>query len=134
MAFEAPGYHVPALTASADLSDKQHRFVKISGAKQVNVCSVAGEHGLGVLRNTPASGGEASVCVSGVVKVKAGEVIGAGDFVGTKADGKAQVIQHTNSGADTGSWILGIALEAAGAEDELIPVLLCGPVGYRVTA
>lgn len=133
MAHEAIAHSPPGLVAAADLSTKQYRFVKLTGNNSVNIATAAGERVLGVLQMGAKSGEGANVAVLGTTRVVAGETIAAGQLVGTRNDGSAQVIEHTSTGADTGSWAVGVCL-AGGASGEIITVELAGPVGYRVTA
>lgn len=121
-----------SLIAGADLSANQYRFVKISAARTAALCSAAGEKAFGVLTNKPTSGQTASVAVGGVAMVKAGAAISAGDAVATDASGKAKTavaatVDTTGSNAteDTdGSFVMGIAVEAAAADGDIIAVLI----------
>jgi len=134
MAWEAPGYKLPGCTAAADYrTTGQYLFVKITADDIVTKCSVAGERAVGVLQNAPNTGQEAEIVVNGVTKVVAGELLAAGDIVGTDSSGRAQKIEATATGADLGAWALGQVVEGAGAAGELVTILL-GDVGYRVTA
>lgn len=132
MAFEQPLFKPAGLTASADLSTKQFLFVKMSGALTVDVCATDGELAVGVLQNKPTSGKEATVETDGITKVKASEAITAGQLVGTANDGRAKVIDPTSTGADTGDWALGVALDTVTAQNQLVTVKL--GINYRITA
>lgn len=134
MAIEVPGFRPAGFVAAADLSAKQYRFVKpTSTDMNVNACSVAGEGAIGVLQNSPSQGQEAEVMISGVSKVEAAETLVSGDYVGTDNQGRAVKIDHTATGADNGSFILGRCV-LGGGSGEFVSVILAGPVGYRVTA
>lgn len=114
MAFENPVLTL-SLPAGADLSAKQHLFVKASSGAAV----LAGnnEGALGVLQNDPNAEGTASIMALGVSRVVAGAAIAEGAQVAADANGKAKT-------AATGSIVLGVALEAAAADGDIIPVLL----------
>lgn len=114
MAFENPVLTI-SLPASADLSTHQHKFV-VNTAGEAAVAGAAGV-ALGVLQNDPGAAGTASIMVQGVSRVRAGAAIALGAKVGSDANGKART-------AITGDTILGIALEAAAADEDIIPVLL----------
>lgn len=110
------------LVAGEDLSAHQYRFVQVSAVadepKGVISAGSAGSYCQGVLQNKPEDTQAATVGISGISRVEAGEAITNGDPVTVDADGKAMV-------ADTaGQHILGTALEDAGATGELIAVLL----------
>jgi hypothetical protein len=114
MAFENPVLTL-SRPAGADLSSSQLLFVKSSSGNAV----LAGnnEQALGVLQNDPTATGTASIMVLGVSRVIASAAIAEGAQVGSNAAGKAKT-------AATGSVILGIALEAAAADGDVIPLLL----------
>lgn len=132
MAFEQPLFKPAALTASADLSTKQFRFVKMSGALTVDVCGVDGEFAVGVLQNKPTSGKEATVETDGIAKVVCSEAVTAGSLVGTSSDGRAKIIDPTSTGADTGDWALGVALDTTTGQNQMLTVKL--GINYRITA
>lgn len=133
MAFEVPLFSPGGLKANGDLSAKQYHFVKITGALEVGSATADGEFCIGVLQNKPVAAGDAaSVEMGGVTKVVVSEGITAGMFVGAANDGRAKVVEHTSTGADTADWVLGQALETATQANQLIAVRLLN--GYRVTA
>lgn len=107
MAYEGPQIKIPGLTASADLSAKQHYLVKMSGAKTVTVCAATTDKPIGVLQNAPTSGQEAEVCVFGVTKVNSDANLAAGDSIGCAADGQAAAYTVT----DTTKYIVGTIIE-----------------------
>ncbi len=117
MAYEIPGLIVGTVTASADLSAKQNKFVKISGAGTVTVGAAVSDKVIGVLQNAPASGGAAAVMVNGVAKVVSGGSITAGDEVSCDANGDA----ITASGS--GTYVAGKALTGA-VDNDVVSVLL----------
>jgi hypothetical protein len=94
----------------------QYRFVKITAAHQVGLCTAAADKCVGVMQNKPqVSGQAATVGIRGISNVMAGAAVAAGASVESDATGRAV----TSAGAG-----IGIALAAAGAANELIPVLL----------
>ncbi len=117
MATEGIIRSIPGLTASADLSALQYRFVTMSGADTVNV-SGASESAIGVLQNKPISGLAANVAGLGSVsKITASAAIAAGVNIATAANGKAVT-------AGAGVDVVGQAIEAAGADNDVISMLV----------
>lgn len=93
------------------------KFVKVSGAKTCAVCSVAGEDAIGVIQDPVIAGEAARVAINGVSMVVASAAIAAGAKIATTATGTAVT-------AVEGNTIIGIALEAATAANDIIAVLL----------
>ena len=117
MAIEGILNKIPALSASADLSTFQFRFVSMSGDKTVNV-SGAAESAVGVLQNKPLSTNAAIVAGPGsVTKAVASAAIVAGADVATATDGKVAT-------ATAGQNVVGKAIEPAGADNDVISVLV----------
>lgn len=112
---------VPGLPGSASPNGgKQYHFVKVTGAATVGVVSGVTDEVVGVLQNKPQNtGAAATVAIRGVSKVTADAAIAAGAVVYTSADG-----QVTSDSATGTATRVGIALQAASAAGELIPVLL----------
>ena len=102
--------------AGEDLSSSQFKFVTLESDGQVDLADSAGENCMGVVINDPASGGEATVVVSGKTVVTAGGTIAAGASVATDASGDAVT-------ASTGNIVMGYALEA-GVDGQVIAVEL----------
>jgi hypothetical protein len=119
MAYELPG-HIITLEAAADLSSLQYRFVVISSGKAA--AGGANMQPIGVLQNAPTAGQAASIMVSGVSKVKANAAIASGAAIGAvDSDGRAS----STIAAD--EYVCGQAIEAAGAQDEVISCYVdCG--------
>lgn len=92
--------------AGEDLSSSQFKFVTLESDGQVDLADSAGENCIGVVINDPASGGEATVVVSGKTVVTSGGTIAAGAAVATDASGDAVT-------ASTGNIVMGYATEAA---------------------
>ena len=102
--------------AGEDLSSSQFKFVTLESDGQVDLADSAGENCMGVVINDPASGGEATVVVSGKTVVTAGGTIAAGASVATDGSGDAVT-------ASTGNIVMGYALEA-GVDGQVIAVEL----------
>jgi hypothetical protein len=102
--------------AGEDLSSSQFKFVTLESDGQVDLADSAGENCMGVVINDPASGGEATVVVSGKTVVTAGGTIAAGASVATDASGDAVT-------ASTGNIVMGYALEA-GVDGQVIAIEL----------
>lgn len=125
MAYNIPDFTLGTLPASADLSASQYLFVVANSSAKVAVAG-AGVSALGVLDNDPTLDQAATVIVSGVAKVKAGAAIAAGAKVQSNAAGKAITATST-------AFVNGIALAAAAADNEVIPVLVM-PMGHFALA
>lgn len=100
-------------TAAADLSAKQFYLVKVSGSRQVNVCSNIKDKVYGILQNKPKSGDAAEVIIFGISKVLCNSSTGvtAGALFGVNAaDGTA--VAFTASATNTA---VGMALETVAA-------------------
>lgn len=133
MAYEIQGFDIGTLEAGSDLSTHQHKFVLVNSSGQVALAG-AGGPAIGVLQNKPsAQGHSASVRVLGVSKVVAGAAVTRGDQVASDANGKAATASQANTRTDDtgvvsdpliGSNVLGIALETAAADGDIISVLL----------
>ena len=124
MATESPQTRVTSLNAAADLSTTgQFRFVDVTADRAVNLTGAAGK-AVGVLQNKPKSGEPATIYgVGSTSKVTASAAIVAGAIVGSAASGKART-------AVTSDVRLGVALEAAAADNDEISVLLL-PLGIQ---
>lgn len=107
-----------SFVAGADLSSKQYTFVKISGTGVI-AAAAATDIPIGILQNAPTSGKVAEVAISGVSKVKASAAITAGAVVGLTATGTAVAL---TVGTDTTKYILGVAVTAASAANDVITV------------
>lgn len=104
-----------------DLTGKQYLCMKLSAAQTVDTCSAVTDPAVGVLQNDPngsaSAPADAVVAIQGTTKVIAGAAIAAGAKVAPMASGKVQTAVSTQHP-------LGQALEAAGADGDLIEVLL----------
>lgn len=121
MAYEISNYTLKiTLEAGADLSAAQYKFVKISSGKAI-LCSGATDIPIGVLQNSPVSGGEASILVAGGTKLVAGAAINAGVVIGTSAAGKADA---KVAGTDTTEYAVGVVILASGADNDILTAVV----------
>jgi len=107
-----------SLEAAGDLSAKQFRFMIFSSG-QVTTATAVTDACCGVLQNAPAAQGRAAELVLvGETKLVAGAAITtAGALITTDNQGRAVAV---TPGADTTKYILGRALETAGAAGDII--------------
>lgn len=118
MAYEQDNLDVPCKAAGAV---GKFYFVELStsAADTVDECNAATDRAHGVSQKSASAAGESlGVRIQGITKVVAGAAISLGAEVGTTAAGKA----ITKSAA--GQRVRGIALEAAGADGDIISILL----------
>lgn len=108
--------------AAADLSDKTKYFVKRVADNKVNLAG-AGEAALGVLWNDPRSGDMAWVVSGGSPDVYSGAAVTVGAEVAVDADGKAVT-------ATSGDVVVGIAVDATTAADQLLQIDFLGEASY----
>lgn len=104
--------------AAADLSANQYRFVKMTAARTVNVCTAITDLAIGVQQDDPAAAGRGcGVAVWGTSKCIANAAIAAGARVGPATTSKAQTAVGTQ-------FPRGFALTAAAADGDVFEVLL----------
>lgn len=107
--------------ASADLSTHRYKAMKLAASNGVNiVTNGAADVVIGFLQNKPTSGKAASIAVgggSGTCKAMAAAAIAEGALV--KVDNNGKIV--TGGGGGDRNW--GIALEAAGADGDVIEIL-----------
>jgi len=114
--------------AGADLSSNQYQIVKLDASGNI-VLAGAGDKAIGILTDAPVNGQYGSVAIAGITKVAAGAAVAAGDYLSPDANGKAVKATDTAVSDGTvagtqGTHIIGQALSAAGAADELVTVVL----------
>jgi len=114
-AYEVPLHRPPVGNAAADLSGKQFYCVKMTSSG-VNLSGDT-EAILGVLQNKPESGKPCEVETLGTTRAVAGAAITKGANIASGTGGKIRA-------ATTGDYISGIALEAAAADGDIIPITL----------
>lgn len=131
MAWEIPVHDI-SLPAGVDLSASQYYIVGVNSSGQV-VLAGAGAMAIGVLQNKPKLGESAQVRTLGESKVVAGAAINPGQLVAADATGKAKVAVAASTNTSdagvaqdplVGSHVLGLALTAAAAANEIITVAL----------
>lgn len=125
--FAFPGALIPGMYSTADLSAATNQFlcVNSTAAGKVKVQATKGSRVLGILQNTPKAGAEAVVQGYGISKgrVTAGThvAINSGDKVICSSGGGIR----GSTGTTTSHYVLGIALEALGANTTgIIPVFI----------
>lgn len=108
MAVEIPGLS-KTFVAGADYSASanQYKFVKLSANNTIVLCAGTTDKPIGVLQNTPASGGAADVMLMGISKVQGDVDLAYADLIGTSADGQAAVLV---AGTDTTKYVVGTVL------------------------
>jgi hypothetical protein len=117
MAFEqVPEAFGIALNAGADLSAKLYFIAKVDTDEDVILCG-DGQAALGVIREGAVANKPVSVQVAGFAKVSAGAAFNAGVLVASDTNGQAVL-------ATTGEFAIGMAMQAAGAANEIVTVLL----------
>lgn len=95
MAVEYGPQVLVTLTAGADLSASQYKFVKFSAGKVIE-CSGTTDIPIGVLQNNPSATGRAAVVLAlGISKVQSDVNLAQGDIISTSADGQAAVAVST---------------------------------------
>ena len=116
MAYEIPGFSF-TLEASGDLSAEQFTAMVVDGNGEAAQAGAA-VNIAGVLQNDPAAQGrEAAIMANGITKGVAGAAVAAGAYLMTDANGEFITGIATNE-------LVGVALEAAGGQGEIIPILL----------
>lgn len=121
MAYEISNYTLKiTLEAGADLSSAQYKFVKISAGKAI-LCAAATDVPIGVLQNSPVSGAEASILVTGGTKIVSSASINAGVVIGTNNAGKADA---KVAGTDTTEYAVGQVILGAGADGEYLTAVI----------
>ncbi len=109
------------VTAKAGSAVGKYYFCELSSSVegQVDECNAATDKAYGVTQNLASASGESiDVRVSGITKVVAGAAIALNDYVGPDASGKAV------TKSVPGQRARGIALESAGADGDIITILL----------
>jgi len=104
------------LEAAADYTADQFTFMDVDTNGRAVQVSSAGGRAIGVLQDKPSALGQAAkIQFGGVTKVVAGAAVTMGDDV--QSDGNGEAIN-----ALTGDIVLGVAMETAAAQGEIISV------------
>lgn len=117
---------VPGLPGSASPnSGKQYRFVKVTGDRQVGLCTAATDASVGVIQSKPQNVGmAATVAITGVSYVVSGAGAGSSAITAgapVTCDSEGRAVKLPGSGSPV---TYGIALSGSTTAGELIPVLL----------
>lgn len=109
-----------AQNAGADLSAKLFFIAKVDTDEDI-ILAGAGEAALGVIREAAVQDKPVTVQYGGIAKVSAGAAFNAGVLLASDTNGQAVL-------ATSGQYSIGMALQAAGAQNEIVSVRL-GPYG-----
>lgn len=109
--------------AGADLSTAQYKFVKLNSSGQVILVSAATDRPVGVLQNSPASGGQAAVTIVGGTKVLAGGTASAGNPMFSGSAGTAVTLTFGTTGS--AAYVTGTYLDDAVSGDIVTAVVSC---------
>ena len=104
------------LIAGSDLSALKHTIVRITGEQTCGVATVATQKPEGILQNKPVSGAAALVRTRGKSKAVAGAAITVGARLMWGTGGKVITLSGTTN------YVIGVALQAAGADGDLIEI------------
>jgi len=116
------------MKAAADLSGVQYHIMRQDAAHSCNVASEAvNSTMIGILQNKPESGENATIADEGISKVVAGAAITQGLHVTCNGSGRAAAV-------GSGDVALGRALEAAGADGDIISIRAYPPVRWAGAA
>lgn len=105
------------ITLQASAAIKGRSIISFDGKNTLN-------QGVGIAKFDVESGAEITLITAGVTEVTAGSAISAGAYLTADADGKAIPVTITSILKTDVIEIVGKALEAATAEDDVILVLL----------
>ncbi len=121
-----------SMKASVSMALSQFRAIKISAAHTMALGTTE-DYAIGVLQDKPVANAVGKVAIVGITKAVAGGVVAAGDWVGPGKSSKLikKIITDTGITA-TFNCIMGQALSAAAAEDEIFSLLLTGAGAGRV--
>ena len=104
-----------------DLTAKKYYAVYLSGDQTVSLCATGHLNAVGILQNDPNTGEGALVRLEGTSKAVASGAIAVGTRVVATADGK--IASVAAAGADEQD-VIGVALEAAAADGDIIEIAL----------
>lgn len=107
--------------AGEDLDSNQYYAVYLSADHTVSLCTTGHVDAIGILQNKPKSGEAAVVRALGSTKAIASEVVAVGKRVLVGTDGK---LDEENAAAQAEVRLIGVALEAAAADGDIIEIFL----------
>ncbi len=114
-------YSFPGLLAGEDLSSSQYLVVKMASTAGEVIHATGGtDTAIGILQNDPADGEAADVAIMGVAYAKAADAVTAGTMLNWDSTGRVKASATNTSG------VIGMAPLAAGAANDLIPVIVTG--------
>ena len=117
-----PGFKTNSSYTS--LRETKYIFVQATAAYQANMATQANSSTiLGVMQNNPDVGEAMTIAVAGLSKVVAGAAITANDIIMSNASGRAITVT-------SGKIACGRALEAAGADSDVVTAMLFHPVRW----
>lgn len=122
---ETGRFFARTMKAGSDLRLKQYHILRASAAGVTEQASNPGggpDEIVGVLANKPNSGQAASVVYGGEFKVVVGSATTANAMLTTNGSGRAVTASVTS-----GDWSLGMGLEAASTDGEVIRCLISMP-------
>ena len=105
-------------TAGESLASAKYHIVQLDASGNIEIAEGATDLIVGVLQNSPASGGAAIYRFLGTTKIVCGGVVTLGDWVTAKSDGRALT---TTTDLDV---IIGRALETSATDGDVIEVQL----------
>lgn len=109
------------MVAGADLSTHQYKFVKMSAANTVVLCSAITDKPIGILQNDPKSGQEAEITVIGGSKLVTAAAMAVDAVVATDAAALGKTVAP---GTDTTAYAVGRCLTATTAANGIASVLI----------
>jgi hypothetical protein len=112
--------------AGEHLNTAQYQFVVLTSSGTVRRPDNESETAIGVLQNDPYSGEVAVVRVQGIAKLAAATALPIGTFVRPEYVSTYDAGKGKPAGMAS-QYTRGMVVEAAGAEDDVASVLLCGP-------
>lgn len=125
MAYENAVLDLPFVAAES-LADDQYKFVVLNSSEQVRRPDSAAEAAVGILQNAPASGEVATVRVAGVSKLRVNAAVSIGNFLSPEYVDAADAGKGSSAGI-AWPYSRAIALQSAGAEDDVVAARLLGP-------
>jgi protein involved in temperature-dependent protein secretion len=127
----AAEWNQQTLSYPAGAAIPAHRFVKFDANRAVIACSATTDRPIGIVTEAVEAGETARICYSGIALLEASAAIALNALVGTTADGSGVAL---TPGAAATAYVAAIAHEAAGADGDLIAVLVTPATNIALTA